>query len=80
MRKVVLKVCLVVALAAVGLGACKQGLGDRCQLQSDCEADLTCAADNICRSTIGNPYPPDAAVHVDAATPDAAPPDAGTSD
>jgi hypothetical protein len=29
-------------IALVGLAGCKQGVGDRCQVNSDCEDDLIC--------------------------------------
>jgi hypothetical protein len=29
---------------ALGLGACRQGLGDRCQIDSDCQDGLFCSS------------------------------------
>lgn len=74
-----LGVALGFALCAV-LGAmlsCKQGEGERCQVESDCEANLNCnAATGLCESMIGGPdgnISPDA--NVDGGPPviDAAP-------
>jgi hypothetical protein len=43
-------VLLFVVLAA----GCKQGLGDRCQVMSDCESPLVCnSATNTCQETSG---------------------------
>ncbi|HRC58514.1 MAG: hypothetical protein IPI49_27460 [Myxococcales bacterium] len=43
-RSLVLFVTTVVSLAALGLAfsACDQGVGERCQVQSDCEDGLVC--------------------------------------
>ena len=61
-----------VALAAAGLvAACRQGEGDRCQIDADCESPLICnQATQTCASTTGRgidadvpePPMPDAAV------------------
>jgi hypothetical protein len=71
---------LLSGLLLAGLSACKQGLGDRCQLDSDCESGLRCSTGSnmICE----NPalVVPDASTDLrDARTiPDAAfRPDAG---
>jgi hypothetical protein len=83
----------VVVLAAL-LGACKQGAGDVCQINDDCESPLLCnASTGECqRPGAGNEadaapladaaIPPDASPEdaaVDAA-PDAAAPDAAAPD
>lgn len=63
---------LVVALA-LGAGACKQGRGERCQVQSDCESPLVCnQATQTCQDGTGTGI--DASVPIDA--PVDAPPDA----
>ncbi len=36
------KVLLVVATAALAVAGCKQGVGQRCQVQSDCADNLVC--------------------------------------
>lgn len=64
---------------ALGLGlalvaGCKQGEGDRCEIDDDCESGLQCCTgSNTCRpSCVTNQ--PDAAVHLDArVTEDASP-------
>ena len=35
----------LLSLSALTLAACKQGLDDRCQVNSDCEDDLICVLD-----------------------------------
>jgi hypothetical protein len=66
--KVALLVLATAALSVavpVALSACKQGEGQRCQIQDDCEGDLICSTgDHVCR------------VFVPAGAADAAPPDA----
>ena len=37
-----LVLCALVGGAALSLSACKQGLNDRCQVNSDCEDGLIC--------------------------------------
>jgi hypothetical protein len=76
----------ILALAAA-LAGCEQGVGDFCQVNSDCEPPLQCnASTRMCqrRGTAGTAdaaVMPDAAIPPDAAPlPDAAPdasPDAG---
>jgi hypothetical protein len=63
------RVLIVCSLGLVGslamLAACKQGQGDRCQVDDDCESGLVCnKAKNTCQSTTGGDQ--DAAV-IDAA-------------
>ena len=36
------RVALLLTLAAMTLGACRQGLGDRCSIQADCAEGLLC--------------------------------------
>ncbi len=64
-----------VLATSLGLGACKQGEGDVCQINDDCESGLNCNAGT------GRCQQPGANV-IDAGTPepDAAPPDAGAPD
>jgi hypothetical protein len=78
-----LSALLLAGLAAVG---CSQGLGDRCQIDTDCESGLVCSlADQTCQSPVSAQSDggglPDATPHVDAdLTPDAAVPDAAPVD
>ena len=49
---------LLVALALAGpLTACKQALGDRCQLDTDCDSDLVCAVPSGARGAGGTCQP-----------------------
>jgi hypothetical protein len=76
-------------LAALSLAACKQGEGERCQVNDDCESGLvcvertgTCGTSNIAPEVDAGPVDaevPDATL-ADAATPDAALPDAALPD
>lgn len=81
------------ALLLLGAAGCKQGEGERCQLDSDCADGLVCnQATTTCQTTrtsggdAGFPVDarvalPDAAVStIDASLPDAALPDAATPD
>jgi hypothetical protein len=45
-----LRIASFLALALAGLGACKQGRGDRCQISDDCGDGLVCStgADHVC--------------------------------
>jgi hypothetical protein len=67
----------VLALAAA-LSGCEQGVGDFCQVNSDCERPLLCNASTRMCQRAGSAGSADAAVQADAAIPpDAAPlPDA----
>jgi hypothetical protein len=79
---------LLCVLALVSLAACKQGRGDVCQIDDDCEAPLTCnAGTQRCQAagsdSVDAAQPADAALPpdatpavIDAAPIDAAPPDA----
>ena len=61
------------ALAAVGIASCKQGEGERCQVDADCAADLTCnTGEGVCRSVNSNNQAIDA-MQLPDAPPDAAP-------
>jgi hypothetical protein len=42
MRRLALVVLFVTAAVAGGVASCKQGEGERCQRQADCEGDLIC--------------------------------------
>lgn len=45
-----------------GIASCKQGEGERCQIQADCEEGLVCnEAEQVCRS-VENNNPIDATV------------------
>jgi hypothetical protein len=54
-----------IALAAVG---CRQGAGEPCQIDSDCEDGLTCSGQGLCSTTSDNGGP-----IIDAAPADARP-------
>lgn len=46
-----IQVAVVLALVALALAACEQGVGERCQVQSDCEDGLVCnKATNQCQN------------------------------
>lgn len=52
-------------LALGGIASCKQGEGERCQIQSDCEDGLTCnVGEHVCRrnpmGALDAELPPDA--------------------
>jgi hypothetical protein len=62
---------LVIALCApFVLSACKQGLGDRCEVNDDCGSG-TCsqAVPKVCVSKQSNDSPIDASLPIDAPTP-----------
>ena len=81
---------VIVAFLALGAG-CKQGEGDRCQIDDDCEGTLVCStSEHVCRSTTSSPSvdamvdarsPADAGPdgRADAARVDASGPDAATA-
>jgi hypothetical protein len=54
-------------ITTLGLGGCKQGLGDRCQVQDDCKFPLVCnIATKTCQGSTGTG-------DIDATVPDAPP-------
>jgi len=64
------------ALLAVSLASCKQGEGEVCQIDDDCESGLECNAGTMrCQSPGADRA--DASPRVDAGPPDAGTPDAG---
>jgi len=70
-------ITIVVASLALGLAAlggfasCKQGEGERCQVQDDCEDGYQCnVGEGVCRSISSN------TADIDAQPPPDAPPDA----
>lgn len=66
MKRVLIVCCLGLVGSLVTLAACKQGQGDRCQVDADCESGLVCnKAKNTCQTTEGG--------NVDADIIDAAP-------
>lgn len=76
------KKLIAIALFSLSIAACKQGLGERCQVSADCATPLTCnQASMICVSSNDDMSmsdvltPPADAVPIDAA-PDAPPIDA----
>jgi hypothetical protein len=55
-------------LVLVGIGSCKQGEGQRCQIQDDCEEGLLCnVGEGVCRAASSEA--------IDAELPEAPPPD-----
>jgi len=62
---------IAVLVSAVYVG-CKQGDGDRCQVNSDCESDICNKAKGTCASSGGS------TTDIDAGVPDG--PDAGPAD
>jgi hypothetical protein len=83
-----LGIVIVIAFAAVvgAMAACKQGEGERCQVEEDCEDGLICnAATNTCESmnvvgADGDFLPDGGTPTVDARPADARPPDADPPD
>lgn len=74
-----------VTLFAAAAVACKQGEGERCQVDNDCESGLVCAAltDTCEKSAVGperDAGPPDAEPPIDGPPVDAEPVDAGMPD
>ena len=65
--------CLI-ALTLVAASGCKQGSGDRCQLNSDCQDGLTCVVSPNATLAEGGTCQSTTAPAVDAAAPDATPP------
>ncbi len=64
------------ALLAVSLASCKQGEGEVCQIDDDCESGLECNAGTMrCQSPGADRA--DASPQADAGPPDAGTPDAG---
>lgn len=69
------------AMAALLAVSCKQGLGERCQVNSDCEGDLTCSqAEKVCAATVTGDIDatvPDGEIDAGIDAPDAPPDDDG---
>jgi hypothetical protein len=69
----------LVLAASLAASACKQGAGDRCQIDDDCSGDLICTNLGFCGTNSQNtqdaaPLPdarPDAMDSIDAEPPDA---------
>jgi hypothetical protein len=83
MRSFLRSIRLVGALTLVlaGLAGCKQGEGERCQIDSDCEEGLICSTSNS--TCVPKGVTTDAGPTIDAppaTTPDAGIPDAGAPD
>jgi hypothetical protein len=76
--KAILQRAAVATLLAVSLWGCKQGEGEVCQIDDDCQSGLNCNAGTMrCqRPGSGTPVADAAPPRIDAALPDAAPPDA----
>ena len=72
---------LVAIVVGAGFVACKQGKGDRCQVQEDCSDGLVCTTAGTCQGSGENNLdanpPPDAGpdARLDAPPADAAPGD-----
>ncbi len=62
-------------IASLLIAGCKQGKGDRCQVQADCQDGLVCnQATNTCQETTGGGIDatvPDGPVRMDAGVTDA---------
>ena len=73
MKKLLPFAILIFVAASFGVVAsCKQGEGERCQLQSDCQSGLTCnVAQHVCVSS-------GSGSDIDALPPEAGPIDAPT--
>lgn len=68
--RIALVLAFTTALGGGLLGACKQGEGERCQVDEDCEDDLTCSsATQTCEERASS-------TPIDAVVPDAPPVDA----
>ena len=82
--RAIVTTCALVLAALVG--ACKQGAGDVCQVNADCESPLVCnASTHECQGAgagevVDASAPPDAAIPPDASPADAAVPDADVPD
>lgn len=67
-RSSLIRLLLACGIVAGAIVSCKQGKGDRCQIDEDCGNNLVCnKATNTCQETTGG--------GIDATVPDA-PPDA----
>jgi hypothetical protein len=69
--KRVLIICALIGAGSIaGIASCKQGEGERCQVDEDCTAPLVCnKAKNTCQSTTGG----DTDANIVDAVPDAPP-------
>lgn len=74
MKKFAMIVSAVLGLGLLVLGgvaACKQGEGERCQVESDCDEGLICTGEGLCKSVesgqIDAPPVPDAPIDSPAA-------------
>ena len=84
MKRLLLVTSIAVVASLSTLAACKQGQGDRCQVDDDCESGLVCnKAKNTCQSSQGGDLDadvieptPDAAVDAGPDAPTDAPVDA----
>jgi hypothetical protein len=71
MKRVLIASTLALAASIAMLAACKQGQGERCQVDEDCADGLVCnKAKNTCQSTTGGDLDADV---IDAAPADAPP-------
>jgi hypothetical protein len=65
---------LIIAATLAVVGGCKQGVGERCQIDSDCTSNI-CLSSGVCDDDTTTPTA-DAKVNPDSSTIDAAPVDA----
>jgi hypothetical protein len=75
---IVLASIALASLALGGIASCNPGVGERCQVQEDCEAGLQCTVgEGVCRAfasgDIDAPPPPDAPPDAPADAPPDAP-------
>jgi hypothetical protein len=75
-----LAVALTLGVIAASGAACKQGEGEVCQINADCQDGLTCNAGTQRCQAAGTSTTPDAGRRIDAGTADAAPADAAPAD
>ena len=62
-----------ILIAILAIAGCKQGKGERCQVEADCQDGLVCnQATNTCQTGLGG--------GIDATVPDAPPGDAAPGD
>jgi hypothetical protein len=74
----VLRIPLLIALPVLLVAACKQGQGERCQVDRDCSSGLVCSSQMICvpegQQIIDAAPMVDGPIVIDARVPDATPP------
>jgi hypothetical protein len=76
MRRPLRRLAFVILVSgpwAVALSGCKQGEGERCEVDRDCSSGLVCDVNNVCRHPDRIGLPPDADLRQDAVAPEVAP-------